>query len=259
MAGRSTALRGPEGWTSRWDDPDLDPDDIPWSTAQEEEERQAPGPAGTADEPDFSDDDDRRSDAPGGLNLDNLPTALNANALRPRVVLHYHLSDTGLAAFGDHTLVRPEHSDPTTFKVLLNFLAGTGCQIKIQPVINPAAVAPVDAYEIPDKIRNAVRYRDIADTAPWGSCTSRSMDLDHTKPYQHDGPPGQTGPGNLGPQTRTPHRIKTLGIARVRQPDPGVFFWRTPHGHTAITTNRGTLYLGATDFSRALWDLTDRY
>lgn len=83
------------------------------------------------------------------------------------------------------------------------------------------------------------------------------MDLDHTTPYiplDTGGPPGQTGPANLGPLTRSHHRAVTFAGWRRRQPDPGTYLFRSPHGFVYLTTNHGTLTLGRTPFSHALWE-----
>ena len=72
-------------------------------------------------------------------------------------------------------------------------------------------------------------------------------------PYRRGGPPGQTGPGKLGPLARGEHRTRTVGDWSVRQPDPGTYLWRTPEGWIAITTNQGTLVLGDTSWATAIW------
>jgi hypothetical protein len=59
------------------------------------------------------------------------------------------------------------------------------------------------------------------------------------------GPPGQTRIGNLGPMTRFAHRVKTFGIGwRLRQPFPGVYLWRSPHGYWFRVDNDGSHPLG---------------
>jgi hypothetical protein len=123
-------------------------------------------------------------------------------------------------------------------------------------VIDPADTAPVDGYEIPHRIREAVRLRNIADVFPYGSNLSAAMDLDHTRPWRspdHGGPPEQTGPGNLGPLSRTVHRAATSGRWRKRQPDPGTYLWRSPHGWIYLVTNHGTLSLGHSAFAEQVW------
>ena len=54
--------------------------------------------------------------------------------------------------------------------------------------------------------------------------------MDHTIAYlsvEEGGPPGQTRIGNLGPQIRYHHRIKTFGGWQVCQPEPGSWIWRS--------------------------------
>jgi hypothetical protein len=81
-------------------------------------------------------------------------------------------------------------------------------------VLDPIEVAPVDGYEIPARLRAAVRVRQIADVFPFGTCLSSTMDIDHTERYvsmDYGGPPGQTRLSNLGPFTRPGHRAVTHG------------------------------------------------
>ncbi len=181
-------------------------------------------------------------------------TGRQVEALKPKVVLYFHLSDAALTEAGGQ--VRPEHGDMITLDQLRDFLTDTHCQIIVKPVIDPAAVAPVDGYEIPDRIREAARLRQLADVFPYGTNTSRTMDLDHTVawiPPDEGGPPGQTGVDNLGPKGRRTHRTKTHSCYGHRQPDPGTYVTRTPNGYLFLVTNQGTLNLGRTAFSHAIW------
>ncbi len=72
-------------------------------------------------------------------------------------------------------------------------------------MIDVAGIAPVDAYEIPDQMREAIHLITPADTFPYASCTSRTMDLDHTIPYCPWSPsrpadhPAKPGSGNSDP------------------------------------------------------------
>lgn len=182
------------------------------------------------------------------------PTTAQVRAGRPRVVLHYHLSDAAIRR--GTGLVRPEHGDPLTLDQLKEWLTDTGCAITVRPVIDPADTAAVDAYEIPQWIRDAVRLRNLADVFPYGSCTTATMDLDHTVPWRPvsgGGPPGQTRPGNLGPYTRGHHRLLTHGRWQRRQPEPGTFLYRTPTGHHYLVTNHGTQPLGTSRFAQTIW------
>ncbi len=238
--------------------------------------------------------------------------AIDPAALRPRVTLYYHLAEAALGAAG--ALVRPEHGDALSLSQLRDFLAETGCRVTVRPVITPADQAPIDGYEIPNRIREAVRLRNIVDVFPFGSCASVGMDLDHTRPYRFgdppdrararrrpesqkpdrttmpqgdqtkphgceptraDGtarakayaavassPPAQTGLHNLGPLSRASHRAATPGKHAggrwlKRQPDPGSFVWRSPHGWVYLVTADGTLRLGTGAFAKNVWRAAD--
>ena len=172
-------------------------------------------------------------------------SATELAACRPTVVLHVHLTDQTLRA--GHGVVRSPDG-PITVEQLRRFLVQTDANITVQPVIDPAETASADAYEIPLRLRRAMAIRHPRSVFPHSPATGR-MDLDHTRPWQPDGPPGQTGLGNLGPLTRSEHRAKTVGRWRARQPEPGTYLWRSPEGWIAITTNQGTLTLGHTDWA----------
>ncbi len=141
-----------------------------------------------------------------------VPPGFDASAARPRVVLHFHLSEAALRA--GHAVVRPEDGGPLTLEELVEFLGRSRCQVRIQPVLDPTEVAPIDGYEVPQRLRAAVRARQIADVFPFGTCLSPKIDLDHTEryvPMDYGGPPGQTRLGNLGPMARPSHRAVTHG------------------------------------------------
>jgi hypothetical protein len=207
-------------------------------------------PSSSEPEPtDLDERDDHRS-----LSL-RVPPRFDASAARPRIILHFHLSEAALGA--GHAVVRPQDGGPLTLDELVDFLGRTGCQVRIQPVLDPTEVAPIDGYEIPQRLRAAVRARQIADVFPFGTCLSHNMDLDHTErylPIDYGGPPGQTRLGNLGPMARPSHRAVTHAGWAKHQPQPGYFVHRSPCGHIYLVTNQGTLALGRTDFSAAVWE-----
>ena len=86
-------------------------------------------------------------------------------------------------------------------------------KFKIQPVLDLAGQAPVDAYEIPDRHRQAVHLMTPADTFPFASSLSRKKQVDHTVPHDQG---GESGIGNYGPMTIRHHRIKTHGRWQVQ-------------------------------------------
>ena len=182
--------------------------------------------------------------------------------LLPTVTLYVHLTDHTLAT--GHGVARWEGEGPVSAQYVRDFLGPTS-RFTIKPVIDLAGQAAVDAYEVPDRLREAVHLRTPADVFPYASNTSRRMDLDHTRPYRHSvplqatprpamttrqdpptdparerGAPGQTGMDNLGPLGRFHHRVRTHGNWAVEQPFPGIYLWRAPHGSIYLVDHTGT-------------------
>jgi hypothetical protein len=220
-----------------------------------------------ADPPDIASDHTEPESAgrcepePVGRGLIMRPSGLDLRKLRPRVVLHIHLSQEALWAFTDGKpciiggAARLEGVGPITLGQVRRFLANTGCDVQVQPVIDPHETPPVDGYEIPRRIREAMFLRMPASCFPYAAGAQR-MDLDHTKSYVplgRGGPPGQTGVSNLGPMSRLEHRVKTHSRWQVRQPHPGVWIWRSPRRAYYLVTNAGTQYLGDGPFARRVW------
>ena len=172
----------------------------------------------------------------------------------PRVVIHVHVTDQTL--FEQHGVVRTDHG-PITLDQFRHWLTQADPTITIRPVLDPATTAAVDAYEIPQRLRQAMTVRHPGSVWPFSPATTIStggrLDLDHTIPHTSNGPPGQTSLGNLGPLTRTEHRAKTLGGWQARQPDLGTYLWRSPEGLVALTTNQGTLLLGDRHWAHQVW------
>jgi hypothetical protein len=52
---------------------------------------------------------------------------------------------------------------------------------------------------------------------------------------------------------RLEHRIKTHSRWQVRQPEPEVWIWRSPHHAHYLVTNAGTQHLGDGPFARRVW------
>ena len=166
---------------------------------------------------------------------------------RRQVILHVHLSDQAVAGTDPAGIARVEQ---TRGFVLIDQVK-TWCthpdtHVTIKPVLDPAGLQPVDAYEIPDRIAEAVRLRDTHCIFP--SCTrrSRACDLDHTKAYRdpdHGGPPGQTSVDHLAPLCRTHHRLKTHSGWTYRTPAPGLHLWTSPHHDTYLVHPLGTTAL----------------
>ncbi len=167
----------------------------------------------------------------------------------PAATLYVHMSRESFdaARAGVATgVARVEGVGPVTVEQAAQFLGHA--RVRMQPVIDLAEDCPVNGYEVPDRMSEAVHLRTPAGVFPFGSNRSRGKDRDHTQRYvppDRGGPPGQTRIGNLGPMGRYAHRVKTHGRGwRHYQPVPGVFLWRTPHGYWFRTDCIGTHRLG---------------
>jgi hypothetical protein len=139
-------------------------------------------------------------------------------------------------------IVRVEGGGPVT-ETWVRDLLGPHARFTIRPVLDLEGQAPVDGYEIPDRHRRAVHLMTPADTFPFASSiTARHQQIDHTEPYDASaaGGAGQSRIGNYGPMTSFHHRIKTFGKWKVKQPFPGIFLWRDPHGALYLVDHTGT-------------------
>lgn len=143
-------------------------------------------------------------------------------------------------------LVRLEGVGPVTERWLachLNLHPET--TVRLAPVIDLEGQAPVGSWEIPERHRQAVRLMTPADVFPWGSASTnqpggwRSMQIDHTVPWQPAGP-GESRIGNYGPLTQRHHNLKTHEGWQVQQPFPGIYVWRDPHGALYLVDHTGT-------------------
>jgi len=156
-----------------------------------------------------------------------------------KATLVVHLSDQ--AVISDLAIGRVEGHGALTRDTWVELLGNT--RVTVRPVVDLNAIAPVDSYEIPDKIRNAVCMRSPVDMFPYGTQSSRRLDLDHTEPYVHGaaGPPGQTRIDNLAPFSRKPHRAKTARAWQLTQYEGGWLEWVSPAGYHYATGPYGTL------------------
>jgi len=183
---------------------------------------------------------------------------IDARKLIPSATLHVHLSAEAFTK-SDDAIARVENIGPALLSTIQTWL-GQNCAVRLQPVLDPDQVAPVDRYEVPGRMRDAILARTPASVFPWTGSLNRRNDLDHTVPYlpPPGGPPGQTGLHNLGPLSRREHRAKTIGHMSLRQPRPGTYVWKSRYGRVLITNESGTHDLGiadTNDFANQIWQL----
>jgi hypothetical protein len=149
--------------------------------------------------------------------------------------------------------VRTTYTENLTSSGAVELLGHT--QVTIKPVIDLTAQVPVDAYEVPDAMREVIHLLRPASVYPYSCNLSRHKDLDHPTPYvpmNRGGPPGQTDPYRIGPLGRHEHRVKTHARGwRHLNPLPGVYLWRTRHGYWYRVDRHGTHPLGKNPDLRA--------
>ncbi|TDW15482.1 hypothetical protein [Kribbella kalugense] len=152
--------------------------------------------------------------------------------------IYVHLTDLTLAT--GTGVLRAETLGPMLAEQLAE-LVGYG-PYTVKPVIDLNDAVSVDAYEIPDRIRERVKLTHPVEVFPYGTQeTRRSMDLDHLRPYDPLGPPGQTSTTNLAPLGRYPHRVKTHAHGwNVHRVDYKTLEWSTPHGFRFHVGPHGT-------------------
>jgi hypothetical protein len=159
--------------------------------------------------------------------------------LRPgQTEVYVHLTDHTLAA--GVGVLRVESLGPL-LAAQLTELVGHG-PYTVKPVIDLNDAISVDAYEIPDRIRERIRLMHPVELFPYGTReTSKTVDLDHIQPYDPLGPPAQTSTDNLAPLGRFSHRVKTHGRGwSVRRLDHKTIEWTTPHGFAFHVDPTGT-------------------
>ncbi len=180
---------------------------------------------------------------------------VDLGAVLPQVTLFVHLDGRTERETDEHgrpleRIARVEGHGPVTASWLREVL-GPHARFTVRPVIDLAGQVPVDAYEIPQRHRRAVRLMTPADIFPFSSCTSPGMQIDHTVPHDGGGPQGglksggqrsggRSEVGNYGPMTTLHHRIKTHAQWQVHQPFPGIYVWRDPHGAFYLVDHTGT-------------------
>jgi hypothetical protein len=153
--------------------------------------------------------------------------------------IYVHLTDHTLAT--GTGVLRAEHIGPLIADQLAD-LIGHG-PYTVKPVIDLNDAISVDAYEIPDRIRERIKLTHPVELFPYGTQeTHHGMDLDHLQPYNPLGPPGQTNTTNLAPLGRYAHRVKTHAPGwTVHRIDHQTLEWTTPHGFVFHVTPTGTI------------------
>ncbi len=162
-----------------------------------------------------------------------------------KIELFIHLTQAALE--GGNPVGRLENTDtPISIGQIREWCGSGDAKITIRPVIDLNDCRPVNAYEIPDRIRTQVTLRDL--TCAFPNCTRRAQrcDLDHRIPHAEGGP---TCACNLVPACRSHHRAKTHAGWTYLILTPGHYLWCSPHGQLWIVDPHGTHILDRRTFT----------
>jgi hypothetical protein len=191
--------------------------------------------------------DVRRSIAVGDLARRQLSLDLAAadpeSRPKPRqVLLHVHLSEAALAGSGsDLDLARVEETRSfVSAEQVKTWCANPDTQVVVKPVIDLAEHVHVDAYEVPDRLRERQVLLQHTCVFPWCQRSARRADCDHIDPAARGGP---TCDCNIAPLCRRHHRAKTHTRWRYDKTDDTSFIWRTPNGLLFQRDHHGTIPL----------------
>ena len=121
----------------------------------------------------------------------------------PKAVLYVHLTDQALTT--GKGVARVEGEGPVTIGQAHEWLGH--CAVTVKPVIDLNAQAPADAYEVPDRLREATHLISPTDCFPYATNQSRKVDLDHTDRLQTQ----RTARPNQNRQPRPPHPVPPQG------------------------------------------------
>lgn len=159
-----------------------------------------------------------------------------------KAVVYAHLDATALLSHPDptraHGVARVEDLGPATFTMLRRLLGHD--QVTLKPVIDLSEDVAADCYETPSHLAERVHLIKPADIFPFADGIHRNMDLDHTRPFDPHGPPGQTALTNLAKMTRRHHRIKTHGGWAVEHLPDHRYLWSSPAGRLYLVDHVGT-------------------
>ncbi len=166
------------------------------------------------------------------------------------LVVHLSLGDAGV--FGP--VARVEGLGPRLLAQVQDLLVRHP-SITVVPVIDLHAGRSVNGYEHPSDVKRRTELRTVGDVFPHATAVfnrsrrgGRPPDHDHTRPYDKDGPPGQTGDHNDTPLGRHHHRVKTHAGYSVFQIGPDRWVWGTPHGLYRLVSSTGTTRLSAVEY-----------
>lgn len=109
--------------------------------------------------------------------------------------------------------------------------------VKVTPVVDLANHIAVGQYEVPDRLKQQIQWRDNTCVFPHCHRPATSCDLGHIEPYDAGGP---TSTHNLAPLCRRHHRLKTHAGWSYQRTGPTSYLWTSPDGHQHHRDHLGT-------------------
>ncbi|CAN5555262.1 hypothetical protein BH11ACT8_BH11ACT8_17100 [soil metagenome] len=157
-----------------------------------------------------------------------------------QIVLYLHLSRAAVA--GLDPVGRCEGLDlPLLEQQIRRWCGRTDAHLTVRPVIDLEDHHQVDAYEVPDRLREQVILLHGRCVFPYCRAKARNADCDHTTPFDPVDPAaGPTCSCNLAPLCRHHHRLKTHTAWRYVRLDATTYRWTDPHGLTYVRDRAGT-------------------
>ncbi|BCZ23530.1 HNH endonuclease signature motif containing protein [Mycobacterium senriense] len=104
---------------------------------------------------------------------------------------------------------------------------------RLRPLVHPGDAPPERGYIASQALADFVRCRDLTCRFPGCDRPATEADLDHTIPHSQG---GATHASNLKCLCRQHHLIKTFWGWQDQQLSDGTVIWRSPSGHTHVTT-----------------------
>ena len=191
--------------------------------------------------------------------------AQRASRNRRPVTLYVHLSEDALATTAGQVGRCENARTPITAETIRSWCGNPSVTLTVKPVIDLADHVRVDAYEVPDRLKERIALRDLACVFPWCTRPARTAcDHDHAIPHDHGGstcyvqhrrpvstpPPAQDPhplalqdprtrrlPVDLPPRLRVPPRPHRHHRRHPRRADPDP---RLPRHRPAPTRHRSS-------------------
>ncbi len=179
--------------------------------------------------------DVRRAKALGDLARRQLAFGFDTEEPGRGVDLVVHISEDALT--GTETVGRCGNTrSPISVEQVREWCGNPNTQVTVKPVVDLNDHIHVEAYETPDRLKEANSLVDVHCVFPSCGKPARRCDTDHVVPY----PRGQTSSTNTAPLCRRHHRAKTHSAWDYTVLDRGTYLWTTPNGLQLIRDHRGT-------------------